>query len=64
MAETKKTADMMGTRADMISSKIDPVSRNQIWREHLVKESKMEGPSTGFQFNPTTGKCFCFYFEE
>ena len=54
MSDVKASADMMGSRADMISMKIDPVSRNQIWREHLVKESKLEGPMIDFQFNPAT----------
>ena len=44
----------MGSRSDMISMKIDEVSRNYIWREHLVKEAKREGPLMGFQFNPAT----------
>lgn len=56
MADQGNKADMMGSRADMISMKIDEVARNQIWREHLVKESKLEGPITGFQFNPNTGR--------
>ena len=55
MADQGSKADMMGSRADMISMKIDEVYRNQIWREHLVKESKLEGPLTDFQFNPNTG---------
>lgn len=56
MGDKGSNSDMMGSRADMISMKIDEVARNQIWREHLVKEAKLEGPQMEFQFNPATGR--------
>ena len=43
---------MMGSKADMISSKIDEVSRNSIWREHVKKEDAKEITATPFQVNP------------
>ena len=37
-----------------MSDQMDEVARNRVWREHLVKESRLEGPLTPFQFNPAT----------
>lgn len=60
MAEKKSgKRDMMGSRADMISSKFDPVARNQIWQEVLKKE-RTHAPSTDdevFQLNPSSCEC-------
>ena len=44
----------MGSKADMISSKFDEVSRIQIWREHLEKEQKLQEFNETFHLNPHT----------
>lgn len=49
-----KGADMMGTKSDMISSKIDEVSRNSIWREHVRHENKLCKLNESFSVNPRT----------
>mmetsp|Transcript_46132 Transcript_46132/g.86064 ORF Transcript_46132/g.86064 Transcript_46132/m.86064 type:complete len:107 (-) Transcript_46132:1458-1778(-) len=41
-------AKEFGSRADMISNKIDEVSRNSIWREHCEKELHMHKLNTNF----------------
>jgi hypothetical protein len=41
-------------KCESLASKIDEVSRNQIWREQLKKEYLMEAPVTAFQLNPKT----------
>jgi hypothetical protein len=46
--------DMMGSKADMISAKIDEVSRNEIWREHVHKEDGRKRDNAPFQMNPNT----------
>jgi hypothetical protein len=43
--------DMMGSKADMISSKMDAVSRNEIWREHVKKEDALKVDAAPFQVN-------------
>merc|ERR1719446_280212 len=43
----------MGSKADMISSKIDEVSRNQIWREtSSILEDNRPRDTAPFQCNP------------
>lgn len=42
------------SRADMISMKIDPVARNQIWREHVQKEERAQVLRLDFTMNPKT----------
>merc|ERR1711865_1061914 len=39
---------------DMISAKIDEVSRNSIWREHVRKEDGRKRDNAPFQMNPNT----------
>eukprot|EP00959_Pyramimonas_sp_CCMP1952_P065959 1377078-Pyramimonas_sp.AAC.1 len=41
-------AKEFGSRADMISPKIDEVSRNSIWREHCKKELANHTLNTNF----------------
>lgn len=41
-------AKEFGSRAEMISTKIDEVSRNSIWREHCTKERHMLKLNTNF----------------
>lgn len=41
-------AKEFGSRADMISAKIDEVSRNSIWREHTKKELANHTLNTNF----------------
>mmetsp|Transcript_13391 Transcript_13391/g.18308 ORF Transcript_13391/g.18308 Transcript_13391/m.18308 type:complete len:153 (-) Transcript_13391:62-520(-) len=41
-------AKEFGSRADMISGKIDEVSRNSIWREHCKKELHHHSLNTNF----------------
>lgn len=53
MADAAQKLNQMGSKSDMISVKFDEVCRNQIWREHLVKEAKLEGELIPFQFNPS-----------
>jgi hypothetical protein len=43
----KGTSDMMGSKADMISKKLDEVKRNKIWMEHVDKEDKEAGENAG-----------------
>lgn len=42
------------SKADMISNKIDPVSRNAIWREHVAKEEHSQVLRLDFTMNPKT----------
>eukprot|EP00462_Mataza_sp_D1_P002957 CAMPEP_0175102340 /NCGR_PEP_ID=MMETSP0086_2-20121207/8378_1 /TAXON_ID=136419 /ORGANISM="Unknown Unknown, Strain D1" /LENGTH=144 /DNA_ID=CAMNT_0016377131 /DNA_START=25 /DNA_END=459 /DNA_ORIENTATION=- len=44
----------MSSKADMISTKIDPVSRNAIWREHVKKEERSQVLRLDFTMNPKT----------
>jgi hypothetical protein len=41
-------AKEFGSRAEMISLKIDEVSRNKIWREHCTKVQKQHKLNTTF----------------
>jgi hypothetical protein len=45
---------MADKKRESITSKIDEVARNQIWREHLKKEYEAESALTPFQLNPKT----------
>eukprot|EP00500_Bicosoecida_sp_ms1_P004354 CAMPEP_0203807772 /NCGR_PEP_ID=MMETSP0115-20131106/1245_1 /ASSEMBLY_ACC=CAM_ASM_000227 /TAXON_ID=33651 /ORGANISM="Bicosoecid sp, Strain ms1" /LENGTH=195 /DNA_ID=CAMNT_0050716457 /DNA_START=25 /DNA_END=609 /DNA_ORIENTATION=+ len=47
---------MMGSKNDMIGSKFDEVSRNQIWREFLRKEARLPPKTCKFVINPKTVK--------
>ncbi len=38
----KSKRDLMGSKADMISTKFNEVQRNSIWCEHAKKEQKMQ----------------------
>ncbi|KAH7431822.1 hypothetical protein KP509_08G068400 [Ceratopteris richardii] len=38
----------------MVSAKIDPVSRNAIWKEHCLKEEAKHRLSSEFSINPST----------
>ncbi|KAK3236233.1 hypothetical protein CYMTET_53615 [Cymbomonas tetramitiformis] len=44
-------AKEFGSRADMISGKIDEVSRNSIWREHCKKELNNHVLNTNFNIS-------------
>ena len=49
-----------GSRADMLSTKFDEVSRNSIWREHCEKEQAMAGLDQDRDFvitNPHSSTC-------
>ncbi|QDZ23806.1 hypothetical protein HOP50_11g63460 [Chloropicon primus] len=51
-------AKEFGSRADMLSSKIDEVSRNRIWEEHCTKEVAKLQMNTHFAINdPTKMDC-------
>ena len=51
-------AKEFGSRADMLSSKIDEVSRNRIWEEHCTKEVSKLQMNTHFAINdPTKMDC-------
>lgn len=42
------------SKADMISTKINPVARNAIWREHVAKEERSQVLRVDFTMNPKT----------
>lgn len=45
---------MSDKKRESMTSKIDEVAKNQIWREQLKTEYLMESALTPFQFNPKT----------